>query len=188
VSEPLAVGFARALRGAGLDVPPGSVVLFVEALGALGADRAYWAGRATLVRRPEDTPTFDRVFAEFWQGVTHVDAATLATPVTVGLDSGDDAPPGDADAPSGAPTVSVRYSAVEILRRKDFAAYTAAEFDEARRLMSDLRLAGALRRSRRMRPAARRGSRPDLRRTARRALRSGGEPVRQAFLEPSRAP
>ena len=42
------------------------------------------------------------------------------------------------------------------------------EFDEAQRLMADLRLAGALRRSRRRRPAARDRGRPDLRRTVRR--------------------
>ena len=45
--------------------------------------------------------------------------------------------------------------------------------------MADLRLAGALRRSRRLRAVARAtGGRPDLRRTVRRALRAGGEPVR----------
>ena len=27
----------------------------------------YWAGRATLVRRPEDLPLFDRAFAVFWE-------------------------------------------------------------------------------------------------------------------------
>jgi uncharacterized protein with von Willebrand factor type A (vWA) domain len=48
----------------------------------------------------------------------------------------------------------VRWSPVEVLRDRDFAAYTPDEFDEARRLMADLRLAGALRSSRRHRPAA----------------------------------
>ena len=32
----LAVGFARVLRGAGLDVPVGTTILFAEALGAVG--------------------------------------------------------------------------------------------------------------------------------------------------------
>src|SRR5207302_6907698 len=86
--------------------------------------------------------------------------------------------------------ITVRYSAHEVLHHKDFAAYTAAEFAEARRLMEDLRLVGALRRSRRHEPAPnrRRGRRPDLRRTVRRALKAGGEPVRPALRKPSQRP
>src|SRR5262249_52144761 len=68
------------------------------------------------------------------------------------------------------------------------ASYSNAEFDEARRLMSDLRLAGAVRPSRRSRPSRRRRGRPDLRRTVRRALRAGGEPIDRAFLESSTRP
>ena len=53
----LAVGFARLLRVAGLDVPVGATLVFAEALGAVGVrrrDAVYWAGRTTLVRQPED--------------------------------------------------------------------------------------------------------------------------------------
>ena len=68
----LAVGFARVLRGAGLDVPVGTTILFAEALGAVGVstrDAVYWAGRATLVRRPEDIELYDRCFAAWWDRV-----------------------------------------------------------------------------------------------------------------------
>ena len=57
--DELAVGFARTLRGCGLAVPISTVVGFAEALGVIGLarrDDVYWAGRATLVRRPEDQP------------------------------------------------------------------------------------------------------------------------------------
>jgi uncharacterized protein with von Willebrand factor type A (vWA) domain len=54
--------------------------------------------------------------------------------------------------------------------------------------MADLRLAGALRRSRRRRKSHVRRGHPDLRRTVRRAMRSGGEPLRRAFLEPAERP
>jgi Protein containing von Willebrand factor type A (vWA) domain len=81
----------------------------------------------------------------------------------------------------------VRWSPTEVLRHKDFAAYTHAEFAEARRLMADLRLHGALRRSRRRRPSAgTKAPRPAPHRP--RALRSGGEPIRRAFLEPGSRP
>ncbi|MFM7094550.1 MAG: hypothetical protein ACKOYL_08355, partial [Actinomycetota bacterium] len=65
----MAVAFARVLRGVGIVAPVDSVVAFVDALHRLGiGDRknVYWAGRATLVRRPEEFETFDRAFAVFW--------------------------------------------------------------------------------------------------------------------------
>jgi uncharacterized protein with von Willebrand factor type A (vWA) domain len=82
------------------------------------------------------------------------------------------------------------YSPHEALHHKDFAAYSPAEFAEARRLMADLRAAAALRRSRRRRPTRQRrhADRPDLRATVRRALKADGEPVRLAFTKPTTQP
>ena len=193
--ERVVVGFVRALRAEGLAVPVGSTVAFAEALGALDATRradVYWAGRATLVRRPEDHATYDRVFARCFDGTELVDlVAAEAQTIRLALDGDDDGdddldePPDDGDD-DGVPTIAVRWSAAEVLRTRDFAAYSPEEFAEAKRLMADLRLAGALRSSRRHR-AARRG-RPDLGRTVRRSLRSGGEPVRRAYRAPSTRP
>src|SRR5437763_5785001 len=107
------------------------------------------------------------------------------------MDTDEEAPPGEGDdepEESEGPTLVVRFSRQEVLRHKDFAAYTHAEFEEARRLMADLRLHGALRRSRRRRPSRKAEGRPDLRRTVRRALRSGGEAIRRAFSEPGERP
>jgi uncharacterized protein with von Willebrand factor type A (vWA) domain len=192
--ERLAVAFARILRGAGLDVPVGRAVTFAEALTLVGVDRSgavYWAGRTTLLARTEDVPAYDRAFEAFWRQRTRLELAT-ASPVelTVVVDTEEEAPPGDGDEPvePDGPTLVVRFSRQEILRQKDFAAYTHAEFEEARRLMADLRLHGALRRSRRRRPSRKAEGRPDLRRTIRRSLRSGGEPIRRAFSEPGERP
>lgn len=188
----LAVAFARVLRRTGLGVPVGCVADFVEALGVVGIDRrdrVYWAARATLVRRPEDHDAFDRAFAAFWEGRSQpavppeeVETVTLAVEDPDGQkdDTEGVAPPG--------PVVAVRYSPREILRHKDFAAYTHAEFDESRRLIADLRLTASLRRSRRRRPSRRPGGTPDLRRTVRRALRSDGEPLRRAWLDQAHRP
>ena len=63
--------FARVLRGAGLAVPTGSTVVFARALAAVGVDRpsgVYWAGRASLVRRPEDVAAYDQAFETFFGG------------------------------------------------------------------------------------------------------------------------
>ena len=190
----MAVAFASRLRAGGLDVPVGSVLTFVEALGAVGLERAspvYWAGRAALVRRPEDVLTYDRVFAEFWRGHSPGDGQTesvVVEAVVAGVDDPGGEEAGAGAGPPGATTLVVRYSPSEVLRAKDFAAYSPAEHAEARRLMADLRLAGALRRSRRGRPSRAGRGQPDLRGTVRRALRTGGEPVRRTWLEQGQRP
>src|SRR5688500_14171219 len=191
----MAVAFARVLRGAGLDVPLGRAVTFAEALTLTGVDRSgavYWAGRTTLLARPEDIPAYDKAFSAFWRGRTSLSLVEMADPVelTIVLDTEDETPPGEGDEPeeAGGPTLVVRWSGQEVLRHKDFAAYTHSEFEEARRLMADLRLHGALRRSRRRRPTRKAEGRPDLRRTVRRSLRSGGEPIRRAFSQPGERP
>jgi uncharacterized protein len=187
----MAVAFSRLLRGAGLDVPVGTVTTFAHALGMVGLDRresVYWAGRATLVRRPEDVAAYDRTFAAFW-----LDRPPLRPippnheEVVLAVDTGETEADGEQDGPP-LPTITVRYSRTEVLRHKDFAAYTHEEFAEARKLMADLKLAGELRRSRRLRPVPRASGRPDLRRTVRRALRSGGEPMHRAWLAPAERP
>ena len=186
-----AVAFARVLRALGLDVTAGSTVAYAEALAAAGIGRrasVYWAGRATLVHRPEAVPAYDRAFAAFWEGAaTGVEPAAPDVPLALASDA-----PGEPDSGevAGGPLQAVRWSPAEVLRTRDFASYSTAEFEEARRVMRDLRLAGALRRSRRLRPVrrARRHARPDLRRTVRRSLRAGGEPIERAALVPTRRP
>jgi uncharacterized protein with von Willebrand factor type A (vWA) domain len=70
-------------------------------------------------------------------------------------------------------------STAEVLRRKRFSALTPQEHVEIARLMARMRLVAPQRRTRRRR-AARRGE-PDLRRTLRRAMRTGGEPLDRRF-------
>ncbi|MGA1649152.1 MAG: vWA domain-containing protein, partial [Ilumatobacteraceae bacterium] len=79
-------------------------------------------------------------------------------------------------------SIALRFSAVETLRHKDFARYTPSELSEAQDLMSRLRLAGSPRESFRFVKGS--SSRPDLRRTVRASLATGGEPIRRHWLEP----
>jgi hypothetical protein len=92
-----------------------------------------------------------------------------------------------------ADVVPAAWSDAELLRDKDFADYTDAERQVARRVMRRLAGAGPTRPSRRTRPARRRGApphaaRPDLRRTMRSSLRTVGDPVERHWREPSERP
>ena len=67
-------------------------------------------------------------------------------------------------------------SDAEVLRDKSFAACTPEELAALRRIMARIRLTPPRRRTRRTAPA-RRGPRPDLRRTVRETMRTHGEPA-----------
>lgn len=187
----IAVAFSRVLRGAGVEVPMTSTLAFAEALDAVGIDhrdRVYWAGRATLVRRPEDHDLYDRAFAVFWDGRQGTGDEPDPEPerITLAIDDGDDEDDDTGDDTGERdddPTLELRFSANEVLRDKDFADYTPDELREAQELMQRLRLVGSPRRSLRLVPSRTRTARPDLRRTVRSTIRSGGEPGRRHWRE-----
>ena len=188
------VAFAGALRAQGVDVSVDRVVTYAGALGSVGlANRTwvYWAGRVTLLRSPGDLPAYDAAFSRFW---LQRDRGLASPPehqpaVAVNLhDADEDVGDDDAGDDSQRDDVRVvRYSRREVLRHKNFAAFTPAEHDEARRLLRDVALTGALRRSRRL-GRARSGSRPDLRATLRAGFRTGGELVDRRWRAPTDQP
>ena len=189
----LAVAFARVLRGLGLAVPISCTTTFADALRAVGVDErdgVYWAGRATLVRRPEDLEVYDRAFAVLFDG-RRPDGGAVEdeepTSITIAIDAdegddGDDPPSAEA---SDDPTIELRFSSTEVLRHKDFARYGPDELVLAQALMSRLRLVGSPRESLRRGPSKRSTPTPDLRRTVQAAIRSGGEPIERRFREPT---
>ena len=188
--EQLAVAFARVLRRLDIAVPIGSVVTFADALGVLGVDdrdHVYWAARSTLLHRPEDLAVFDRAFAVFWQrrnaaGGTESPDEPLR--VTIAIDDGSDDGGDQSSAEANDdPTIELRFSAVEVLRHKDFAAYSDDELRLAQEMMSSLKLVGPPRQSFRLHPS-RHGARPDLRATIRASLRAGGEPIERRWRDP----
>jgi uncharacterized protein len=195
VDEPGAAvhGFLDELRRAGLPVPIGSALLYAESLAHLDAVPAslYWAGRATLVHRPEDIAVYDAAFERYWLGraVAAADTAQEES-VTLATDDPDAPVPPEADVDDEdlGPELTLRFSRTEVLRARDFATLDEGEQAEVNRLMADLRLAGALQPSRRRRASSSSRGRPDLRRTVRASLRTGGEPVRRLTTVPSTRP
>lgn len=180
--------FGRLLRLPGVDVTTERIAHWIEAVRYISVwDRADFknAARALLVTRREDLPVFETLFDLFWQGRRETEPLELGELLQraaqvrrrLGVDSGESGDPGrqkesgrdqEGDLPG--------YSSVERLRQKDFAELAPDELAEVSRLMRGMFWEPELRRSRRRIPSPK-GSRLDLRRTLRRNLRLGGEPV-----------
>jgi uncharacterized protein len=179
-----AVAFGRLLRRAGIAAGSDRVAGFVRALEELDVtcrEDVYWAGRVTLCSRREDLEIYDRAFRAFWEDVSRQALKLPRTRTSISIADDSVQPPKKTAERNeeGEEVVRLRYSPVDVLRNKDFALYTAEEFAELHKLLTDLSLSGALRRSRRLEPAPR--GRHDQRRTLRGAMRTGGEPIRHRF-------
>jgi uncharacterized protein with von Willebrand factor type A (vWA) domain len=171
-------GFAHALAVAGLPVASDAVDTYTRALREVDlADprQVYWAGRATLCRGPDDIPRYDLVFENWFGGTVPVGVAQRGQeprrPRIAALDA-----TGATEAGAEAPQLRVAAAEAEILRHRDIAELSAAERIHLAELLAALNPRPAIRPALRMRPS-RRGP-IDARRTLRRMLAAGGEPVR----------
>ena len=197
------IGFGRSLRTRGLAVGTGRIVTFCRAAAALGAldrDDLYWAGRASLISRPEDVEAFDAAFdACFRDGIRIELNLPTSAPQEV-VDEGD-VPDGvqpdgvgtnerplasrwsraaEGEDPEGEAAVRIVASAYEILREKSFSDLTDEERARVSRLIRGIAVSVPARHTRRLKPDDA-GSRFDMRRTLRRSLRTQGEPFHRAF-------
>lgn len=176
------LGFARALRAAGVDASAERVHAFLRAVDELRAGvRAdvYWAGRLTLCGGRDDLERYERVFAAYFGGAAPVGrTVTVPPPPRLRLVAREGplprAIPGDEDRQ--APPTAALASSAEILRHRDLAGLDSAERAQLRRLLAAFALPGEVRRTARRRPA-RRGE-VDPHRTVQELLRRGGEPAR----------
>ncbi len=169
------VELGRALRQAGLPVGIGRLRTCTEAITATPRD-LYWAGRLTLVGRRDDLAVYDRVFRELF--AYEIDPTVGRPPPEmrlVGTVTEQDMSVTDTLPEMDVPEDVKMASRIERLRQRSFAALDAAELAELSRSINRLRLVAPVRRTRR-RVGSRRGD-LDLRRTVRRALRTGGDPV-----------
>jgi len=174
------VGFARALRAAGVAADPGRVHAMLRALDhldALDPGDVYWAGRLTLCSDPADLPRYDRCFAAYFSGrtarpVRRTPPVAIPRPAAVPVAPGR----GEGEEPGRADLRASVASEIEVLRHRDVARLTAAERDEVHRMLALLKAGRQRRRSRRFVPAHR--GRIDPRRTVRETLRRGGETAR----------
>jgi uncharacterized protein with von Willebrand factor type A (vWA) domain len=178
------LGFARALRAAGVDASAERVHAFLRAVDELEpgmrAD-VYWAGRLTLCGGRDDLERYERVFAAYFGGAPPAGRkVTVPPPPRLRLRLvARDGPVPRTVAPNEhhqAPPAAAPASSSEVLRHRDVAELDPAEREQLRRLLAAFALRGEVRRTARRRPA-RRGE-VDPHRTVRELLRRGGEPAR----------
>lgn len=185
------LGLVELLRTAGLSVPVGNLITFTEAVAIVGGDprSLYWCGRATLTHSPIDIELYDRVFRHWILGTElglTESVSRSSEPLLVDDDERLDGVQADFAEVETDDGAVLRFSRTETLRSMDFADLDDEERLEVDRLIADMRLTATMRRSRRRRPSKRSSGVPDLRRTVRESLRTGGEPINRRTFQRTR--
>jgi uncharacterized protein len=197
----VAGAFGRRLHDAGVPVTAERAAWFARALAVvepISRRRLYWTARAAFVSDRSQVRAFDAVFASVFGSArtepgepADEDVRTEDTPPanearrTI-ADTADAAPPQGIPGPSTQPTepghdvpVPVLASDEEVLRSKRFDSLSPEELAQLYRLMTRMKIATPMRRTRRA-ERDRHGERIDMRRTLRGSLRTAGDPIRLA--------
>jgi uncharacterized protein len=186
------VHFARALREAGVPLGAGAMLdalAAVEAAGFGTREDFYSTLHAVFIKKHEHSLLFDQAFHIFWKRKGLLEKLiAMMSPQAPGqrkpqraeagasrvADALFKSSPQDAKAvPSLDLDARFTMSEKEILRSKDFAQMSAAEIEEARKLIKALVMPDDRRRTRRFAPSMQR-VRIDARRSFRRSLQPGG--------------
>jgi uncharacterized protein len=182
------IGFARALRAAGLPVGPGAVIDAMQALQLIeigNRSDVFTTLESIFVKRHEHALIFRQAFnlffraAEEWKHL--LDSVPLPAharkkppPAARRVQEAMSQPTMHEEPQAQEQDLRLAVSDKEILQKKDFAQMTAAEIAEVTRAIQKMRLPQAELETRRYQPDAR-GLRLDMRRTLRGSLRTGGE-------------
>ncbi len=188
--------FGRLLRSAGLDVGPGQVIDLASALEHIDIgkrDEFFHAARALFVHHRAEIAQFDLAFRLFWQvrTLSPIDAPStphpalqsksLRTPHVSYREIPFDAQADEIKHARKSERVMVdvqqTFSPIEVLRKKNFDAFTWEEIQHAKQLMAEMTWRLGERATRR-KERARHGEYLDMRRVIRRNMKYGGE-----FLE-----
>ncbi|SEB34945.1 hypothetical protein SAMN05216452_0165 [Nitratireductor aquibiodomus] len=195
------VGFARMLRRAGLRIGPAAVMDAVRAVLSVGIEKRedfYWTLHSTMISRREDHAVFDAVFRLYWSrredrddadgGGDDEEAEVLREKKRAGDRRAEDALDEERRAiirkrPEFELDARLSFTAMEVLRGKDFAQMSAAELAEARLAMRDLTLPFHRVATRRFRPDPH-GARIDPHAMLRMSLRTSGDLILPKFRSP----
>ncbi|MEZ4768619.1 MAG: VWA domain-containing protein [Caldilineales bacterium] len=200
------VQFGRTLREAGLSVGAQQMSELAAALTAIDLARQddfYVTLRSFLVHNADEREIFDRLFELFWlgkagllmeMGVSRKRSAAMLherTRKSVTQQGRSRALPGEDDAPAGdeqEPNIASTYSALELLRHKDFRDYSDEEAAAARAVMQRLLWRLEERPTRRHIRTSKQTASLDLPRVIRTGVRRNGELVELAWKRRKRKP
>jgi uncharacterized protein len=196
--------FARVLREAGIPVGPGLVLDALDAAQAGPLTRRedfYWTLHSIFVKRREHRDLFDQAFHVFWKKPKMLEQLMQLMYTQIARKPNEKKKdPGfrrlaeamfdkqevqsKAEQKKDELEVDATFtaSADEMLRTKDFEQMTVAEQALAQRALQKLHMNRIEVKTRRFMSSAR-GNRIDMRRTLRKSLRSGGQPIALARQE-----
>jgi uncharacterized protein with von Willebrand factor type A (vWA) domain len=176
-ADELLVGFARALRAAGVPVTQDRTRAYLEATALVGLDyqrATYWAGRATLCSGPDDLDRYDQVFTAWFLGSEAPPPRSNRDERTVSQAALDNEEGGGSGEDLDEDTLNAMASEAEVLRHRDIGEMQPAEKARLTAMFETLRPRSPRRTANRRTPW-RRGD-VDAQRTLRQMLRRMGEP------------
>lgn len=187
--------FIQKLRAEGVPVAQAASIAFARALlhiNAADLEDLYWAGRATLVSDPTHISSYDKTFSAFC-GSTQNPSKPRFRSMDRGLD--DQSSTADAETrmdtsaepPESAARGAIQAASNEMLNAKRFDRLHEEESLLLDELIRGLKILAPSRLTRR-RTSATKGRFPDVRETLRRAVSTGGEPLRPATRGRRRRP
>jgi uncharacterized protein len=187
-ADELLLGFARALRAAGVPVTQDRTRSYLEATSLVGLDdqrATYWAGRATLCSGPDDLDRYDQVFAAWFMSADRPSPRTQKDErpsVQASLDEGD----GAGEVATDEDSLKAMASEAEVLRHRDIADLSATDKAKLAALFETLRPRAPSRPAHRRTPWHR--GDVDAQRTLRQMVRRMGEPGEVAWRRPAKRP
>lgn len=178
----LFVEFGQELRSAGLVIGSDDVITFCNAVGQLDPTDildVYWSGRTTLVRRKEAIETYNNTFRRFFLDISEEETnfakkkikASVNTTATLEIPEVEQNQSGDEIEES---KMGFMAATNEIFRNKAFSECSPQELASLRKMMSTLRIAPPVRKTRRLQSTSK-GKRINMRKLVRENMRSLGE-------------
>lgn len=200
--------FGRLLRHLGMKVSAHQIGALADSLLHIDCTQRqhfYFVTRAHIVKNRDEIERFDQAFELFWAGrqqwLLEFGMARkfreAQNPPTVGRQSKtlkqsapDQLPPEDDESRADDAEVQIdaAYSAIEVLRKKDFEAFTEKELALAKAFIRGLRWRVEDRITRRLQNNPKHGRTIDLSGTLRHSMRYGGEIVSLKRQRPKRKP
>jgi uncharacterized protein with von Willebrand factor type A (vWA) domain len=192
--------FARALRVAGLPIGPGRVIDAVHAVRAAGITNRtdfYWTLHAIFVNKRDQHDLFDEAFRLFWRDPQLLERMMAMLLPQLQVPSEEQRKPTTrrvAEALRGhdpnrklepakveeTVDATLTWSDREVLRTKDFEQMSSEEVENAKAMMTRLRLPFSPVKTRRYKPDPA-GARADLRATLKATMRTGGDLITLRF-------